>query len=198
MSGTVESSSGWTVFIWYMGIYIYIFIYYRQHWPYCPLHLERTMSFRGGRTVHRLRIAVSVLSCRYNLKCLRQTCMTCTIYDKCTSQWLLITVDQLMWRTIVHHIPRWREPSPLRDFMVRLWPFTLWNVDCLHVNWLISCVRIAGSVVFVENNAHPFCIVDDKIPLGCGGRQTRVTRMMWWTIIWDVGDDICLWMYLIL
>ena len=23
-----------------------------------------------------------------------------------------VTVDQLMWKTIVHHIPRWREPSP--------------------------------------------------------------------------------------
>ena len=43
----------------------------------------------------------------------------------------------------------------------------------------------------MENNAHPVCIVDDKIPLGCGGRQRRVARMMWWTIIWDVGDDIC-------
>ena len=40
------------------------------------------------------------------------------------------------------------------------------------------------------NNAHPVGIVDDKIPLGCGGRQTRVARMMWWTIISDVGDDI--------
>ena len=107
----------------------------------------------------------------------------------------ILTVDQLMWRTIVHHIPRWREPSLLRDFMVRLWPFTLWNVDCLHVNWLIRCVWIAGSVVFMENNAHPVGIVDDKIPLGCKGRQTPVARMMWWTIIWDVGDDICLWMY---
>ena len=39
----------------------------------------------------------------------------------------------------------------------------------------------------MENNAHPVCIVDDKIPLGCGGRQMRVARMMWWTMIWDVG-----------
>ena len=108
------------------------------------------------------------------------------------------TVDQLMWRTIVHHIPRWREPSPLRDFMRRLWPFTLWNVDRLHANWLIRCIWIAVSVVFMENNAHPVCIVDDKIPLGCGGRQKRVARIMWWMTIWDVGDDICPWMYLIL
>ena len=108
------------------------------------------------------------------------------------------TVDQLMWRTIVHHIPRWREPSPLRDFMIRLWLFTLWNVDFLHANRLIRCVWIAAGVVFMENNAHPVCIVDDEIPLGCGGQQTRVARMMWWTIIWDVGDDICPWMYLIL
>ena len=109
-----------------------------------------------------------------------------------------VTVDQLMWRTIVHHIPRWREPSPLRDFMRRLWPFAIWNVDCLHANWLIRCIWIAVCVISMENKAHPVCIIYDKIPLGCGGRQTRVARMMWWTIIWDVGDDICPWMYVIL
>ena len=110
----------------------------------------------------------------------------------------LYTVDQLMRSTIVHHIPRWRESSPLRDFMRRLWTCTLWNVDCLHANWLIRCIWIAVSVVFKEINAHPVCIVDDKIPLGCGGRQTRVARMMWWTIIWDVGDDICPLIYIII
>ena len=110
----------------------------------------------------------------------------------------LVTVDQLMWSTIVHHIPRWREPSPLRDFMRRLWTYTLWNVDCLHANWLIRCIWIAVSAVFMEKNAHSVCFVDDKVPLGCGGRQTRVARVMWWTIIWDVGDDICPWIYLII
>ena len=93
------------------------------------------------------------------------------------------TADQLMWSTIVHHIPTWREPSPLRDVMRRLWTCTLWNVDCLHANWLIRCIWIAVSAAFIENNAHPVCIVNDKIPLGCGGRQTRVT------VTHDVVDD---------
>ena len=31
----------------------------------------------------------------------------------------------------------------------------------------------------MEKNALSVCIVDDKMPLGCEGRQTRVARMMW-------------------
>ena len=68
----------------------------------------------------------------------------CTLVPNC------ITVDQLMWRMIVHHIPRWREPSPLRDFMRRLWPFTLWNVDCMHAKWQIRWYWIAGYIVVWE------------------------------------------------
>ena len=90
----------------------------------------------------------------------------------------IFTVDQLMWRTIVHHIPRWREQSPLRDFMRLLWPFTLWIVDCMHVNWQIRCIWIVGHVVVWEimriqwfwgswNNRQD--VVDDSA--GCGGRH---------------------------
>ena len=103
-------------------------------------------------------------------------------YFETTSLGGLVTVDQLMWRTIVHHIPRWREPCPLRDFMVRLWPFALWNVDCLHANRLIRCVWLAGSVVFMENNAHPkfrWDVEDDKCEWysWCGGR--------WFGGVWE-------------
>ena len=98
------------------------------------------------------------------------------------------TVDQLMWRTIVHHIPRWREPSPLRDFMRRLWPFTLWKVDCMHGNWQTRCIWIDGHVVIWEimrihwfwgpwNNRQD--VVDDFS--GCGGRHEMLTRGMWRT-----------------
>ena len=66
-------------------------------------------------------------------------------------KWALSTVDQLMWRTVIHHILRWHEPSPLRDFMRRLWPFTLWTVDCMHAKWQIRCrVWIAGHAVIWE------------------------------------------------
>ena len=88
------------------------------------------------------------------------------------------TVDQLMWRTIVHHIPRWRKPSPFRDFMRRLWPFMLRNVDCMHVTWQIRCIWIAGHVVVWEIVRIQWFwgpwnyrqdVVDDSA--GCGGRH---------------------------
>ena len=50
----------------------------------------------------------------------------------------------------------------------------------------------------MEHNAQPVCIFDDKVLLGYAGRQAEVARMMWWTIIWNVGDDIFPWIYLII
>ena len=60
---------------------------------------------------------------------------------------LEFTVDQLMWWTIVLHIPRWRRPSPLRDFVRRLWPSMLWNIYCMHAYWVIMCVWIVVCVL---------------------------------------------------
>ena len=88
----------------------------------------------------------------------------------------IFTVDQLMWRTIVHHIPRWREQSLLRDFMRLLWPFTLVHMK----GWACCCMR---------DNAHSVILGILKWSAECGGRL----RGMWWTPrnvnTRDVADD---------